>query len=160
MIVNKNNGTYGVDIMNYTQAQDKLNEDKFSHKCILVKGDSASGKTTLATNKYKHLIENENIKSSNILCLFMNKYQNITWTKEMVFNTTGEIRKSSYYGFIRRELSLYWPYVVENCTEIKINILKPEFASFDATNYAMKALVEHFRKAKGYFQEIQQLLQK
>ncbi|MBU3155821.1 hypothetical protein LL038_09055 [Clostridium estertheticum] len=156
MVINnhKNNGTYGVDIMNYTEAQDKLNEDKFSHKCILVKGNSASGKTTLATTKYKHLIENENIKSSNILCLFMNKYQNITWTKEMIFNTSGEIRKSSYYGFIRRELSLYWPYVVENCKEIKINILKPEFASFDATNYAMKALVEHFRKAKGYFQDI------
>ncbi|MBU3186237.1 hypothetical protein [Clostridium estertheticum] len=140
--------------MNYTEAQDKLNEDKFSHKCILVKGDSASGKTTLAISKYKHLIENEKVKSSNILCLFMNKYQNITWTKEMIFNTSGEIRKSSYFGFIRRELSLYWPYVVENCTEIKINILKPEFASFDATNYAMKALVEHFRKAKGYFQDI------
>ncbi|MGV8981523.1 hypothetical protein [Clostridium sp.] len=140
--------------MNYTQAQDKLNKDKFAQKCILVKGNSASGKTTLATTKYRNMIENENIKSSNILCLFMNRYQNITWTKNMIFNTTSEIRKSSYYGFIRRELSLYWPYVVENCKEIKINMLKPEFASFDATNYAMKALVEHFRKAKGYFQDI------
>ena len=84
----------------------------------------------------------------------MNRYQNITWTKDMIFNTTSEIRKSSYYGFIRRELSLYWPYVSQNCKEIKINILKPEFASFDATNYAMKALVEHFRKSKGYFQDI------
>ena len=98
MIVNrnhKNNETHGVDIMNYKQAQDKLNEDKFSHKCILIKGNSASGKTTLATTKYRNLIENENIKSSNILCLFMNKYQNITWTKDMIFNTAGEIRKSS-----------------------------------------------------------------
>ncbi|MBU3161132.1 hypothetical protein KPL37_15525 [Clostridium frigoris] len=140
--------------MNYKEVQDKLNDDKFSHKCILVKGNSASGKTTLAITKYRNLIENENIKSSNILCLFMNKYQNITWTKDMIFNTSGEIRKSSYYGFIRRELSLYWPYVTQNCKEIKINILKPEFASFDATNYAMKALVEHFRKVKGYFQDI------
>ncbi|GEM_PF-342119 len=140
--------------MNYTQAYNKLHENKFSQKCILVKGNSASGKTTLAVSKYRDLIENQNIKSSNILCLFMNRYQNITWTKDMIFNTSSEIRKSSYYGFIRRELSLYWPYIVENCTEIKINILKPEFASFDATNYAMKALVEHFKKSKGYFQDI------
>ncbi|MCB2312662.1 hypothetical protein LGL55_15485 [Clostridium tagluense] len=140
--------------MNYTEVHNKLNENKFSQKCILVKGNSASGKTTLAVSKYRNMIENENIKSSNILCLFMNKYQNITWTKDMIFNTASDIRKSSYYGFIRRELSLYWPYVVENCKEIKINILKPEFASFDATNYAMKALVEHFRKSKGYFQDI------
>ncbi|MBZ9636274.1 hypothetical protein [Clostridium sp. FP1] len=140
--------------MNYTEAHNKLNENKFSQKCILVKGNSASGKTTLAVSKYRNMIENENIKSSNILCLFMNKYQNITWTKDVIFNTASDIRKSSYYGFIRRELSLYWPYVVENCKEIKINILKPEFASFDATNYAMKSLVEHFRKAKGYFQDI------
>ncbi|MBZ9624846.1 hypothetical protein G9F71_018530 [Clostridium sp. FP2] len=140
--------------MNYTEAHNKLNENKFSQKCILVRGNSASGKTTLAVSKYRNMIENENIKSSNILCLFMNKYQNITWTKDMIFNTASDVRKSSYYGFIRRELSLYWPYVVENCKEIKINILKPEFASFDATNYAMKALVEHFRKSKGYFQDI------
>ncbi|GCD13167.1 hypothetical protein [Clostridium tagluense] len=154
MIINKNNGLHGVDIINYTEVHNKLNENKFSQKCILVKGNSASGKTTLAVSKYRNMIENENIKSSNILCLFMNKYQNITWTKDMIFNTASDIRKSSYYGFIRRELSLYWPYVVENCKEIKINVLKPEFASFDATNYAMKALVEHFRKSKGYFQDI------
>ncbi|MBU3191521.1 hypothetical protein K9O30_19585 [Clostridium bowmanii] len=140
--------------MNYAQACNELEENKFAQKCILIKGNSASGKTTLATTKYRDLIENKNIKSSNILCLFMNRYQNITWSKDMIFNTTSEIRKSSYYGFIRRELSLYWPYVVENCKEIKINILKPEFASFDATNYAMKALVDHFKKAKGYFQDI------
>jgi len=140
--------------MNYTEVQNKLNENEFRQKCILVKGNSASGKTTLAVSKYRNLIENENIKSSNVLCLFMNRYQNITWTKDMIFNNIGEIRKSSYYGFIRRELSLYWPYVVDDCKEIKNNILKPEFASFDATNYAMKALVEHFRKSKGYFQDI------
>lgn len=100
------------------------------------------------------MIENKNIKSTSILCLFMNKYQNITWTKDMIFNTNGEIRKSSYYGFIRKELSLYWPYVVDNCKEIENNLLKSEFASFDATNYAMKALVEHFRTSKGYFSDI------
>jgi len=140
--------------MNYTQAYNELEENKFAQKCILVKGNSASGKTTLAITKYRNLIENKNIKTSNILCLFMNRYQNITWSKDMIFNTASEIRKSSYYGFIRRELSLYWPYVVENCTEIEINILKPEFASFDATNYAMKALVMNFKKSKGYFQDI------
>ena len=151
---NKNHELHGVDIMNYTEAYNKLNENKFSEKCILVKGNSASGKTTLAVSKYRNMIENENIKSPNVLCLFMNKYQNIRWTKDMIFDTACEIRKSSYYGFIRRELSLYWPYVVDGCKEIKINILKPEFASFDATNYAMKSLVEYFRKSKGYFQDI------
>lgn len=140
--------------MKYAEANKIINKNKFTQQCILVKGNSASGKTTLAISKYRHMIENKNIKSTNILCLFMNKYQNITWTKDMSFNTTSEIRKSSYYGFIRKELSLYWPYVVEKCDEIKINLLKPEFASFDATNYAMKALVEHFRTSKGYFSDI------
>lgn len=140
--------------MNYEEAYNKIKENKFSQQCILIKGKSASGKTTMAVSKYKNMIGNENIKSSNILCLFMNKYQNITWTREMDFNMTSETRKNSYYGFIRKELSLYWPYVVENCNELKINLLKPEFASFDATNYAMKALVEYFRTSKGYFSEI------
>ncbi|MEK6266633.1 MAG: hypothetical protein N2B06_17950 [Clostridium sp.] len=140
--------------MKYTEANKKINENKSTEKCILVKGNSASGKTTLAISKYRNMIENENIKSTSILCLFMNKYQNITWTKDMIFSTSGEIRKSSYYGFIRKELSLDWPYVVENCKQIENNLLKPEFASFDATNYAMKALVEHFRTSKGYFSDI------
>lgn len=140
--------------MKYEEANIIINYNKFKNQCILVKGNSASGKTTLAISKYRNMIENENIKSTNILCLFMNKYQNITWTKDMSFNNVSEIRKSSYYGFIRKELSLYWPYVVEKCDEIKINLLKPEFASFDATNYAMKALVEHFRTSKGYFSDI------
>ncbi|WP_369811896.1 UvrD-helicase domain-containing protein [Clostridium sp. CM028] len=140
--------------MKYAEVYNKINGNNFIHRCILVKGKSASGKTTMAVSKYKNMIENENIKSSNILCLFMNKYQNITWTREMDFNMTSEIRKNSYYGFIRKELSLYWPYVVENCKELKISLLKPEFASFDATNYAMKALVEHFRTSKGYFIDI------
>ncbi|MGH4119624.1 hypothetical protein [Clostridium sp.] len=140
--------------MKYAEANKIINQNKFTQQCILVKGNSASGKTTLAISKYKNMIEVEKIKSTSILCLFMNKYQNITWTKDMIFNTSSEIRKSSYYGFIRKELSLYWPYVVEKCDEIKTNALKPEFASFDATNYAMKALVEHFRTSKGYFSDI------
>ncbi|OFI07005.1 hypothetical protein CLOACE_05910 [Clostridium acetireducens DSM 10703] len=140
-------------VINYADVQRILLE-KCKNKFLLIEGKSGSGKTKLAISKYKHMINEEKIPSESILVFYANRYQNLLWSKHMDFKTIGEIKKYSYFNFVRRELITYWPLVVKDCKKINNNIIRPVFVEYDTSLYMMEMLVDYFRKSKGYFADI------
>lgn len=140
--------------MRYFEVEEKILKNIFIEKCILIDGKSASGKTTLAIKKYKHMVEEEKIHTKDILVLIMNRYQGLTWKRQLSLKSSGETNILTYQGFIRKELIKYWPIIEKNCNEIKKGKIRPEFVSADTANYMMEVLVEYFRKKKGYFTDI------
>ena len=143
-----------VSRIKYIDAEEKVLNNDFVAKGILISGKRGSGKTTLAIEKYKHLINKEKVKSENILCLYMNRFQGLKWKEELVFNKVGAVNTLSYLGFIRKELVKYWPIVTENCKEMNKNLLKPKFMSTDVSNYMMKMLVDYYRIKKDWFLDL------
>lgn len=138
----------------YGEAEDKILNNNFKEKYILIDGKSASGKTTLAIKKYRHMVEEEKIDTNDILVLIMNRYQGLTWKRELCLKASGETKILTYQGFIRKELIKYWPIVEKNCNKVKKGKIRPEFVSADTANYMMEVLVDYFRKKKGYFMNI------
>lgn len=138
----------------YCEIEKKIINNDFNKKRILINGKSASGKTTLAIKKYKHMVEEEKINTNDILVLIMNRYQGLTWKRELCLSTSSETKILTYQGFVRKELIKYWPIVEKNCDEVKKGKIRPEFVSADTANYMMEILVDYFRKKKGYFQDI------
>jgi hypothetical protein len=138
----------------YCEAEEKILNNNFKEKYIMIDGKSASGKTTLAIKKYRHMVEEEKINTNDILVLIMNRYQGLTWKRELCLKASGETKILTYQGFIRKELIKYWPIVEKNCSKIKKGKIRPEFVSGDTANYMMEVLVDYFRKKKGYFMNI------
>ncbi|MCT8977747.1 hypothetical protein N4T77_14195 [Clostridium sp. CX1] len=137
----------------YLEVENKIINDKNTEKCILINGKSASGKTTLAIKKYKYLVEKENVNTDQILVFIMNRYQGLTWKRELSLRTSSETKIFTYQGFIRKELIKYWPIVEKSCSKIKKSRVGPEFVSADTANYMMEILVDFFR-SKGYLSSI------
>ena len=144
----------GVMSIRYFEVEDKILNNKFKERCILIDGKSASGKTSLAIKKYRHMIEEEKIHTNGILVLIMNRYQGLTWKRELCLNGSAETKILTYQGFIRKELIKYWPIVEKNCSKVKKGKVRSEFVSADTANYMMEVLVDFFRKKKGYFADI------
>lgn len=139
--------------MRYLELKEKIFNNLFSEKCIMVNGKSGSGKTTLAIEKYKHMIEEEKVNSENILVLVMNRLQAMTWRKELCLKTLGELKIYTYQNFISKELLKYWPIVEAKCSGIEKESLRPEFVSNDVANYMMELLINYYRK-REYFLDI------
>lgn len=135
----------------YLEAENKILNNNSKEKFMLVDGKSASGKTTLAIKKYIHMVEEEKINTKDILVLIMNRYQGLTWKRQLCLKTSGEIKILTYQGFIIKELIKYWPIIEKNCSKVKKGKIRPEFVSADTANYMMEVLVDYFRKKKGYF---------
>ena len=146
---------YGeVRTIHYETIKEKLLLNQFDKNCVIVEGKRATGKTTLAIAKYRHMIEVEKIPSEEILVLYMNRDQGLTWRASLDLNRSGALRHQPYRNFIQKELSLYWPLVLSNCKRIKKRLLKPTYASHDMAHFMMKLLVDHFRGKKGYLLDI------
>lgn len=139
--------------MRYTELEHKIIKNLFNENCIIVNGKSGSGKTTLAMKKYRHMVENEEVNSEDILVLVMNRHQALSWRKELNLSLSGELKVYTYQNFINKELIKFWPIVCKNCDEIKKRQLRPEFVSNDTASYMMKLLVNYYRN-KGYFMDI------
>lgn len=138
----------------YLEAENKILNNNSKEKIILIDGKAASGKTTLAINKYRKMVEKEKINTGDILVLIMNRYQGITWKRELYLKTSGETKILTYQGFVRKELIKYWPIIERSCSKVKKGKIRPEFVSADTANYMMEVLVDYFRKKKGYFMNI------
>ncbi|KZL92134.1 UvrD-helicase domain-containing protein [Clostridium magnum] len=140
--------------MKYSEAEYKILNNNSKEEYIMIEGKSASGKTTLAIKKYIHMVEEEKINSKDILVLIMNRYQGLTWKRELCLKNSGEMKILTYQGFVRKELIKYWPIVEKNCSKVRAGKIRPEFVSADTANYMMEVLVDYFRKKKGYFMNI------
>ncbi|KXZ39501.1 Superfamily I DNA or RNA helicase [Alkalithermobacter thermoalcaliphilus JW-YL-7 = DSM 7308] len=133
--------------MNDTQK--RIVNYEFDTNCIVVNGSSATGKTTIAIERYRHMIENENIKSEQILVLVLNRIQSLIYRSNLDIKGCGEIKITSYFGFIQKELIRFWPLVVQKCDLIGKDSIKPVFHTFETSQCLMNRLVEFKRNKEG-----------
>ena len=68
------------------------------------------------------MVENLNVPSNEILILLLNRTQSLEWRKNTILKSSSNIWRTSYYGFIQNEINSFYPLILKNCDEIKINV--------------------------------------
>lgn len=118
---------------------------------ILLKGPTGSGKSTLLLERYNYLIEEEKVPSEKILILLLNRSQSLEWRTKTLLNLSGNIWRTSFYGFVQGEINLFYPILLKNCKAIKRKNVHPVFLTFELAQFLLSKVIEHKRKADGLF---------
>jgi superfamily I DNA/RNA helicase len=104
--------------------------------------------------RYKYLIEELKVPSEDILVLVSNHQQKEKWDLLCTPSYSGLLWITTYYGFIKDELTVFYPYVLENCSEIKYKSIKPLFMTFECSRFFLEKAIEGRRRVKGAFSSI------
>ena len=118
---------------------------------ILLKGPTGSGKSTLLLERYNYLIEEEKVPSEKILILLLNRSQSLEWRTKTLLTLSGNIWRTSFYGFVQGEINLFYPILLKNCKAIKRKNVRPVFLTFELAQFLLSKVIEHKRKADGLF---------
>lgn len=116
----------------------------------LMVGPVGSGKTTLLKKRYLEYVS-AGWDSSNILLLVMNRSQSFIWRSRIDMKVPGKIVRTSFFGFVQRQLRKYWPQVLELYPQIEQKNLEPTFLSFEASQYLMGKCVDKYRQDMALF---------
>ncbi|WP_066633416.1 hypothetical protein [Desulfolucanica intricata] len=87
-----------------------------------------------------------------ILVLLMNRTQISRWHENLSIEKSGPPHLYSYFGFIQREITKYWP-LVEKHLPPGPPVLAPTYLTMETTQYITESLVEKYYQ-KGYFREM------
>lgn len=118
---------------------------------LILKGPAGSGKSSVLLERYKYLVRELHIPSEKILILVLNRSQSLEWRTKTSLESSGAIRRTSYYGFIQSELITYYPIVVKNCSEIVNKRIKPIFLTFESAQFLVSKVIEWQRENSGLF---------
>lgn len=118
----------------------------------VILGETGSGKTENAIARYCRMLS-DGINSNDILVLVANRTERIKWEKNVDYEVSSQQKIFSYFGFIQRELSLFWPLVLKKCPLIKKKKIEPVFMHYEASQSLMSKTVEFYRK-KDYLKDI------
>lgn len=120
-------------------------------KKVILSGGTGTGKTTRLINEYKRLINEEKIRSEQILILLMNRNQSLEWRKKSELNVSGRIFRTSFFGFVQEEVTTYYPIILRSVPDIKFHSIKPVFLTFETSQYLLSMLVEKRRNSQDSF---------
>jgi hypothetical protein len=115
-------------------------------------GETGSGKTQNAIARYCRMLS-DGVNSNDILVLVANRTERIKWEKSVDFEVSSQLKIFSYFGFIQRELNLFWPLILKKCPLIKKKNMEPVFMHYEASQSLMSKTVEFYRK-KDYLKDI------
>ena len=118
----------------------------------VILGETGSGKTENAIKRYCRMLA-DGINSNDILVLVANRTERVKWMKSVDFHVASQLRIFSYFGFIQRDLKLFWPLVLKKCNLIKKKEIEPVFMHYEASQSLMSKTVEFYRK-KDYLKGI------
>lgn len=118
---------------------------------VILSGGTSTGKTTMLINEYERLINEEKVRSEQILILLMNRNQSLEWRKKSELNVSGRILRTSFFGFVQEEITTYYPIILKNVSDIKFNSVKPVFLTFETSQYLLSMLVEKKRNSPDSF---------
>lgn len=109
-------------------------------KPLCYSGPTGSGKTTRLMEYYKKLIASR-IPSNRILVLVMNRTQINRWKREIQPEKCGPLLVVSFFGWVQRELTRFWPLV---CTKIPPGrqAAAPLFMTVETSHYLLELLLE------------------
>ncbi len=118
----------------------------------LVEGRTYSGKTTDAINRYSQMLR-DRIDSKKILVFVLNRWERYRWLDEVSYERTSELNIYSYFGFVQKEVELYWPIILRKCTLIKKKRVTPIFMRYEAAQSLMNKTIDYYR-SRNYLKEI------
>lgn len=118
---------------------------------LIIKGPTGSGKSTILLERYKYMVETLGIPSDKILILLLNRSQSLEWRSKTVLSASGNIWRTSYYGFIQGEIKTFYPIVLKNCKEISRKSIQPTFLTFESAQFLMSKAIERRREERGVF---------
>lgn len=118
---------------------------------VILSGGTSTGKTTMLINEYERLINEEKVRSEQILILLMNRNQSLEWRKKSELNVSGRILRTSFFGFVQEEITTYYPIILKNVSDIKFKSVKPVFLTFETSQYLLSMLVEKKRNSPDSF---------
>lgn len=121
---------------------------------IVLCGGTGTGKTTRLVNEYKRLVEEEHIKSEEILVLLMNRNQSLGWREKTTFKISGRIIRTSFFGFVQEEVTTFYPLILEKVKDIKRFSVKPVFLKFEASQYLLSMLISNRRNLFDAFSSL------
>ncbi|MCF8010479.1 MAG: hypothetical protein K9L17_05900 [Clostridiales bacterium] len=103
-------------------------------------GPAGSGKTTGLVEYYKKLVNRE-VKSSRILVLVMNRTQINKWRSELQFEKNGPIYIMTFFGWVQKELTRFWPLVDAKLSNGRQSSA-PLFMTIETCHYLVELLME------------------
>lgn len=133
--------------------KDKVIKSSFKNKKYIVHHENSIEAIDIISQKYNYLINAMKTNSDSILVLTLNRASALQIKKGINFTSAASINISSFFAFCQRELSKYWPIVVENCDKILSARTTPVFLTFEASQCLMSKLTA-FARSKGELRDI------
>lgn len=118
----------------------------------IIEGSTASGRTTDAINRYNRMLADK-ISSNEILVLVASRWEKLRWQREVKYSKAASLNIYSYFGFVQKEIKIYWPLILEKCDLIKKRPILPVIMDYESSQSLMYKTVEYYRK-KGYLANI------
>lgn len=117
----------------------------------LLLGPTGSDKTTLLQQRYRALVQ-AGARTDQILVLVAGAAQAHAWRQALDLPAAGPLHIASYFGFVQRELDLYWDRVQPQLPP-GVPAARPLFLNVETAHYVMRQVVDGLR-AEGAFQKV------
>ncbi|HWI61175.1 MAG TPA: UvrD-helicase domain-containing protein, partial [Symbiobacteriaceae bacterium] len=118
-------------------------------KPTVILGATGSGKTTALMQRYYQLVRS-GVRTDQVLVLTAGAAQTSLWRRGLKLEAHGPIEAHSFFGFIQRELNLFWAPVQEAIPALR-NWVRPEFLNVEIAHHLMRGLVEPVEIEFGHF---------
>ncbi|HYF93528.1 MAG TPA: UvrD-helicase domain-containing protein [Symbiobacteriaceae bacterium] len=106
----------------------------------VILGATGAGKTTALMQRYYQLVRG-GARTDQVLVLTAGAAQTSLWRRGLKLETHGPIEAHSFFGFIQRELNLFWA-PVQDVVPVLLHWVRPEFLNVEIAHHLMRGLVE------------------
>ena len=114
---------------------------------LMILGGTGAGKTTTLMQRYYQWIRS-GVRTDQVLVLTAGARHSSQWRRGLNLETQGPIEAHSFFGFIQRELNLYWAPVQAAYPQLKAWV-RPEFLNVEIAHHVMRGLLEPLEVAFG-----------
>lgn len=106
----------------------------------LILGPTGSGKTSALMRQYYEWVKG-GARTDQVLVLTAGAAHSSFWRKSLKLEAHGPIEAHSFFGFIQRELNLFWAPVQEEVPVLRAWV-RPEFLNVEIAHHLMRGLIE------------------
>lgn len=114
----------------------------------LILGATGSGKTSALMRRYYEWVRG-GARTDQVLVLTAGAAHTSYWRKNLKLEAHGPIEAHSFFGFIQRELNLFWAPVQAEVPALKLWV-RPEFLNVEIAHHLMRGLLEPLEVEFGY----------
>ena len=106
----------------------------------MIVGTTGSGKTEALRRRYYEWVKG-GVRTDQVLVLTAGAAHTSRWRREIDLPAHGPIEAHSFFGFIQRELNLFWAPVQAAVPPLR-HWVRPEFLNVEIAHHLMRGLVE------------------